>query len=198
WSEWNDIELAQSADIEVIRPFVSGGRLHLVWLQVGELPQTGPDTPDANADSEYKLCCAYLGFDGNWSVPHTLASWTTLDYTPPSSNQAPGADPVPADASAFNYELIAVIDSRADKYKSGSTPDYTYYNDEDVIYIALVATLKTDTSSVAYLNVATDLLFTPLGEPASPDNNYTSLGQYLHMALYSSDSTLQSTFNRFT
>lgn len=107
WSEWNDIELAQSADIEVIRPFVSGGRLHLVWLQVGELPQTGPDTPEADADSEYRLCCAYLGFDGNWSVPHTLASWTQLT----STNSASTPVSTTGDASLYDYQLIAVIDS---------------------------------------------------------------------------------------
>ena len=84
WSEWNDIELAQSADIEVIRPFVSGGRLHLVWLQVGELPQTGPDTPEADADSEYRLCCAYLGFDGKpyllTSMNNNMGAGTTWGY----------------------------------------------------------------------------------------------------------------------
>lgn len=184
WSEWNDIELAQSAEIKVIRPFVSGGRLHLVWLQVGELPQTGPDTPDADANSEYKLCCAYLGFDGNWSVPHTLHSWSSPDGT--------------TDASAFDYELIAVIDQRPDKYKTGTTPDYAYYNDEDIIYISLVATQTADASKVTYLNVPCDLLFTPLGEPTVPDSGYDSFGQYLHMTLYSSDSTLQSTFRKQT
>ncbi|WP_028497659.1 Tc toxin subunit A-related protein [Microvirgula aerodenitrificans] len=183
WTEWNAIELAQSADIEIIRPFVFGGRLHLVWLQRGELPQTGPET-DTTEYSEYKLCCAYRGFDGNWSVPHTLRSWSSPDGT--------------TDASAYDYELIAVIDQRPDKYKAGTTPDYTYYNDEDIIYISLVATQTADASKVTYLNAPCDLLFTPLGEPAVPSSDYDSFGQYLHMTLYSSDSTLQSTFSKQT
>ncbi|SHM67350.1 neuraminidase-like domain-containing protein [Morganella morganii] len=76
WSGWDKISCGVNPYMNIIRPVIFNGRLHIVWLELTsiKLPKNEKDKGSKAAENEIvkheaKLFFSYLSYDNTWSEP---------------------------------------------------------------------------------------------------------------------------------
>ncbi len=104
WAEWKPIDVAFDAGVNQVRAVVINGRLHLIWVEVGQ-PQVS-DNGSKSGPYFYALKMAYKQLNDQWSPATVL--YTEL------TEATHLADKVAAEAYINSFELSVSMDLRND------------------------------------------------------------------------------------